>query len=53
MRNNFEAVGVIQAWKGGISLESVRRPLSKTKIHNGILNENNTERKKAVLQVMV
>lgn len=32
VENYLEAIGVIQAMKCGISLESIRRPLSKTKV---------------------
>jgi hypothetical protein len=33
--NYLEAVGVVQAIKYGISLESIRRPVSKTKLYKG------------------
>ena len=47
--NNYaEAVGVMNALKAGVTLESVRRPISGTKVRTVVQNIDKLESKKAI-----
>ena len=47
--NNYaEAVGVMNALKAGVTLESVRRPISGTKVRTVVQNLDKLESKKAI-----
>ena len=46
--NYLEAVGVMNALKAGVTMESVRRPISATRVRKVIKELNNLQSEKAI-----